>query len=139
MPRESGFIDGAFSSATSSVVNRIAAAPILSTMYVICVVPEMGTIQGFCTISHDSAICGNSLFPHGTSLHKLHERQISSQILCRRLWLILIAIHFDRPKEMRERELGELPLAVFLDINLSHHKRIGEFVLTDCCLQINVL
>ena len=69
-PRESGFIDGAFSSATSSVVNRIAAAPILSTMYVICVVPEMGTIQGFCTISHDSAICGNSLFPHGTSLHK---------------------------------------------------------------------
>ena len=55
------------------------------------------------------------------------------------LWLILIAIHFDRPKQMRERELGELPLAVFLDINLSHHKRIGDFVLTDCCLQINVL
>ena len=55
------------------------------------------------------------------------------------LWLILIAIHFDRPKQMRERELGELPLADFLDINLSHHKRIGDFVLTDYCLQINVL
>ncbi len=79
------------------------------------------------------------LFPRGPSLHQLHERQISSQILSRCLWLILIAIHFDRPKQMRERELGELPLAVFLDINLSHHKRIGDFVLTDCCLQINVL
>jgi len=51
----------------------------------------------------------------------------------------LIVIHFDWPKQMRERELGELPLAVFLDIHLSHHKRIGDFVLTDCCLQINVL
>lgn len=46
---------------------------------------------------------------------------------------------FDWPKQMRERELGELPLTVFLDIHLSHHKRIGDFVLTDCCLQINVL
>jgi hypothetical protein len=40
---------------------------------------------------------------------------------------------------MRERELGELPLAFFLDINLSHHEGIGNFVLTYCCLQINVL
>ncbi len=55
------------------------------------------------------------------------------------VWLIIIAIHFDWPKQMRERELGELPLAVFLDIHLSHHKRIGDFVLTDYCLQINVL
>src|SRR4051794_26401181 len=53
--------------------------------------------------------------------------------------LILVAIHFDRPKQMRERELGELPLAAFLDVNLSHHKRIGDFVLTYCRLQINVL
>jgi len=40
---------------------------------------------------------------------------------------------------MRERELGELPLAVLLDVNLSHHKRIGDLVLTHCRLQINVL
>jgi hypothetical protein len=40
---------------------------------------------------------------------------------------------------MRERELGKLPLAVFLDINFRHHKRIGDFMLTNCCLQINVL
>ena len=55
------------------------------------------------------------------------------------VWLIIIVIHFDWPKQMRERELGELPLAVFLGIHLSHHKRIGDFVLTDYCLQINVL
>ena len=48
--------------------------------------------------------------------------------------LIIIVIHFDWPKQMRERELGELPLAVFLDIHLSHHKRIGHFVLTHYCL-----
>ena len=53
--------------------------------------------------------------------------------------LFLIAIHFDRPKQMRERELGELPRAVFLHVNLSHHKGIRDFVLTYCCLQINVL
>ena len=56
-----------------------------------------------------------------------------------RLRLILVAIHLDRPEQMRERELGELPLAVFLDVNLGHHKRIGDYVLTDCCLEINVL
>ena len=84
-------------------------------------------------------MCGKSVFPHGPSLHKLHERQISSKILSRCLWLILVVIHFDRPQQMRERELGELPLAVFFDVHLSHHKRIGDFVLTDCCLQINVL
>jgi len=55
------------------------------------------------------------------------------------LWLIFIVIHFDGPEQMRERKLGELPLAVFLDIHLSHHERIGDFVLTDYCLQINVL
>ena len=55
------------------------------------------------------------------------------------MWLIIVVIHFDWPKQMRERELGELPLAVFLHIDLSHHKRIGDFVLTDYCLQINVL
>jgi len=55
------------------------------------------------------------------------------------VWLVFIVIHFDWPKQMRERELGEFPLAVFLDIHLSHHKRVGDFVLTDCCLQINVL
>ena len=109
-------------------------------MRVICVVPEMDTIQGFCTISHDSAIwagtaCSRTahLFTNSTSAK--FRRRFS----LRCLWLILIAIHFDRPKQMRERELGELPLAVFLDINLSHHKRIGDFVLTDYCLQIDVL
>jgi hypothetical protein len=51
---------------------------------------------------------------------------------------MIIVIHFDWPKQMRERELGELPLAVFLDIHLSHHQRIGDFMLTDYCLQINV-
>jgi len=39
---------------------------------------------------------------------------------------------------MRERELGKLPLAVFLAINLSHHKGIGDFARTDYCLQIHV-
>ena len=40
---------------------------------------------------------------------------------------------------MRERELGELPLAVFPDVNLSHHEGIGDFVLAYCRLQIEVL
>ena len=60
----------------------------------------------------------------------------SGPIRC--LWLILIAIHFDRPKQMRERELGELPLPAFLDIDLSDHKRIGHFVRTHCRQQIDV-
>jgi hypothetical protein len=70
----------------------------------------------------------------------LQERRIlwHSQ-LSRPVWLLIIVIHFDWPKQMRERELGELPLAIFLGIHLSHHKRIGDFVLTDYCLQINVL
>src|ERR1700735_2035520 len=53
--------------------------------------------------------------------------------------LILIAIHFYRSKQMRERELSKLPLAVFLYINLGHHEGIGNFVCTDYCLQIEVL
>ena len=46
----------AFSSASSGGVNRTAAAPVFSSMCAICVVPGMGTIQGFCAISHASAI-----------------------------------------------------------------------------------
>jgi len=40
---------------------------------------------------------------------------------------------------MRERKLGELPLAVFFDIDLSHHKSIRDLVSTDYRLQINVI
>ena len=77
-------------------------------------------------------------FP-GAKTPALQERRILwNSRLSLPVWLIFIVIHFDWPKQMRERELGELPLAVFLDIHLSHHKRIGDFVLTDCCLQINV-
>lgn len=56
----------------------------------------------------------------------------------RPLWLIIV-IHFNWPKQMRERELGHLPLAAFFDIYLSHHKSAGDFVSTDYCLQINVI
>ena len=41
----------------SVAVNCTAAAPMFSTMCAICVVPGMGTIHGFCAISHASAIC----------------------------------------------------------------------------------
>lgn len=51
----------------------------------------------------------------------------------------LVVIHFNWPKQMRKRELGHLPLAVFLDIYLSHHKRIRDFTSTDHRLQINVI
>jgi hypothetical protein len=60
------------------------------------------------------------------------------QILFRGLWLLVVAAYFDGPKQMRERELSKLPLAAFLDINLSHHEGIGNFMRTDYCLQIHV-
>ena len=47
----------ALNSASSAGVKQIAAAPTLSTICAICVVPGMGTIQGFCAKSHASAIC----------------------------------------------------------------------------------
>ncbi len=59
--------------------------------------------------------------------------------LSRGLWLILIAIHLHRPTQMRERELNHLPLAIFFDIHLSHHKRIGDFVPTDYCQKIDIV
>src|SRR5215207_4711882 len=43
------------SSTSSAGANRTASAPLLSSMCAICVVPGMGTIQGFCAISHASA------------------------------------------------------------------------------------
>ncbi len=46
----------AFSSESSAGVNRTAAAPVFSIMCAICVVPGMGTIQGFCAINHARAI-----------------------------------------------------------------------------------
>ena len=61
------------------------------------------------------------------------------RFLSRRLWLVLLAVHFDRPEQMGEGELGELPVAVFLDIDLSHHERIGDFAPTDYRLQVDVL
>jgi hypothetical protein len=87
------------------------------------------------SIDFRSTLC----FRTGHLFTNFHERRASSQILSPCLLLILIAIHSDRPEQMRERELGELPLAVLLDINLSHHERIGDFVRTDCSQQINVL
>ena len=50
---------------------------------------------------------------------------------CHRRRLLFVSIHFDRPAQQRERELGELPLAALLDIDLSHHKGIGDFVSAD--------
>ena len=66
------------------------------------------------------------------------KRHISSQILSSCLMLVLIAIHFDRPTQVRERELDHLPLAVFFDINLSHHESVGYLVITDYRHQINL-
>ncbi len=44
------------SSVSSSDVNLTSAAPLLSSKCAICVVPGIGTIQGFCANSHASAI-----------------------------------------------------------------------------------
>ena len=43
-------------------VNRTASAPMFSSMCAICVVPGIGTIHGFCAISHASAICAGVAF-----------------------------------------------------------------------------
>jgi hypothetical protein len=45
-----------FSSVSSAGVHRTPAAPPFSSMCAICVVPWIGTIQGFCAVSHASAI-----------------------------------------------------------------------------------
>src|SRR5512145_803020 len=56
-PRISMDETAAFSSATSDGVNAIDTPPIFSSICAICVVPGMGTIQGFCAISQANAIC----------------------------------------------------------------------------------
>ena len=55
-PRISIAETDAFSSASSGGVNRTEVAPMFSSMCAICVVPGMGTIQGFRAISHARAI-----------------------------------------------------------------------------------
>ena len=89
-----------------------------------------------CLSSQESRIAGN--VPSVPEFPEFRPRvsRVSPSFtrLSRPVWLIIFVIHFDWPKQMRERELGELPLAVFLGIHLSHHKRIGDFVLTDYCL-----
>jgi hypothetical protein len=46
-----------FISTSSAGVNRTVAAPMFSNICAICVVPGIGTIQGFCAISQASEIC----------------------------------------------------------------------------------
>ena len=55
-PRTCIAATAALSSANSAVEKRIAEALLFSTMCGICVVPGMGTIQGFCANSHAIAI-----------------------------------------------------------------------------------
>src|SRR3974377_1660418 len=44
-----------------------------------------------------------------------------------------------RSKQMRERKLRHLPLVVFFEIHLGHHKSIRDLVAPDYRLQINVI
>ena len=70
-----------------------------SSMCAICVVPGMGTIQGFCAISQASAICaGRGLLPLGPALHQLDERQVVRQVLRREAGLDAADVAFGEPR-----------------------------------------